>query len=80
MRIIGPQTNTFVCRDARSLRPVQSSISVRMGPYYMGSVLLDPFYWIRFIGPGFIGPGFIGLDAKILRPYKQMICIILQNK
>jgi hypothetical protein len=29
------------------------------------------FYW----GIGFIGPGFIGLDAKILRPYKQMICV-----
>jgi hypothetical protein len=30
---------------------------------WTGIVLLDS-YWI--------GPGFIGLDAKILRPYKQM--------
>jgi hypothetical protein len=34
----------------------------------MEIVLLDSI----FIGPGFIGPGFVGLDAKILRPYKQM--------
>jgi hypothetical protein len=31
-----------------------------------------PSGWDRYIGSGFIGPGFIGLDAKILRPYKQM--------
>jgi hypothetical protein len=26
----------------------------------------------RFVRPSFVGPGFVGLDAKILRPYKQM--------
>jgi hypothetical protein len=30
-------------------------------------------------GNRLIGPGFVGLDAKILRPYKQMICAPKQN-
>jgi hypothetical protein len=26
-----------------------------------------------FVGTDFMGPSFIGLDAKILRPYKQIL-------
>jgi hypothetical protein len=52
------------CRDARSLRPVQSSVqSKRIHPD----------------GNHFVGPGFVGLDAKILRPDKQMIRFIPIN-
>jgi hypothetical protein len=34
--------DSIVCRDARSLRPVQSSISIRMEIGLLGPVLLDP--------------------------------------
>jgi hypothetical protein len=37
-----------------------------------------------FVGPvlwvaGFVGAGFVGLDAKILRPYKQIIHFIQRS-
>jgi hypothetical protein len=47
---------TFVCRDARSLRPVQQN-----------RVQSDESHPDGHIG----SKRWIGLDAKILRPYKQ---------
>jgi hypothetical protein len=45
-------------------------LCVQSNPVFPSDISIQRFHPD---GNRFIGPGFVGLDAKILRPYKQMI-------
>jgi hypothetical protein len=43
-----------------------------VGAGFVVAGFVGPVLWVA----GFVGAGFVGLDAKILRPYKQIIHFI----